>query len=68
MPSKYGKYPNKLDFLPNVDKHSTEFAQFDELPLADPSESNATKVFRTNEAQKIGENEPSAFGQNKNKR
>jgi len=65
MSKKIDKYPNKADYEPNIDKHSTEDG---ELHLADPSESNETEVFRKNESKKADENRPSAFSENKNKR
>lgn len=65
MVKKNDKYPNKADYEPNVDKHSEEKG---ELPLSDPAESNATEVFRKNEEKVEGEQEQSAFGQNKDKK
>lgn len=65
MIKKNDNYPNKADFEPNVDKHSVEKG---ELPLSDPAESNATEVFRKNEAKEEGEQEQSAFGYNKEKK
>ena len=61
MSKQDGKYPNKADYEPNIDKYLKEGINIDELPLSDPSESNATKVFRENEMKSKGENEPSAF-------
>ncbi|MFJ7934121.1 hypothetical protein [Sporosarcina sp. NPDC096371] len=61
MTKSDGKYPNKEDFEPKV----AGAAKSDELPLADPSDSNVTDVFRKNARGKIGENEPSAFAANK---
>jgi len=65
MTKQDGKYPNKADYEPNVDKHMKDGSKLDELPLSDPSESNATRVFRENETEKKGENKPSAFHENK---
>lgn len=62
MTEKQAKYPNKADYEPNIDEHIEEKG---ELPLSDPSETNETKVFRENEAKVAGEEEQSAFGQNK---
>jgi len=62
MSKKMDKYPNKADYEPNVDKHSSEDG---ELHLADPSESNETEVFRKNEFKKSDESKPSAFSENK---
>ncbi len=61
MTKSDGKYPNKEDFEPKV----AGVGKSDELPLADPSDSNVTEVFRKNEQKKTGENEPSAFATNK---
>jgi len=61
MTKSDGKYPNKEDFEPKV----AGVGKSDELPLADPSDSNVTEVFRKNEQKKTGENEPSAFSINK---
>lgn len=56
-------YPNKEDYEKNIYAHAENP---EELPLADPSESNATKVFRDNEAKEdAGDAKPSAFGENK---
>lgn len=58
-------YPNKKDFQPRVDKNAQDE---DALPLSDPAESNATKIFRENEGKEDeGADEQSAFGQNKEK-
>lgn len=62
MTKENGKYPNKADYEPNVDKNRKEDG---ELPLSDPSESNATEVFRKNESTKDDEHKPSAFSDNK---
>lgn len=62
MSKKHDKYPNKADYEPNVDKNTVDTG---ELPLSDPSESNATEVFRENEAKKEEEQKPSAFAENK---
>ena len=66
MTIKDGKYPNKADYEPNIDKHLKDGILSDELPLSDPSESDTTKEFRLNESKTEGENEPSAFSENKN--
>lgn len=63
MTKKHEDYPNEKDYEPNVDKYGKDKG---DLPLSDPAESNATKTFRENEAKEDnGTNEPSAFGQNK---
>lgn len=61
MTKSDGNYPNKEDFEPKV----AGVGKSDELPLADPSDSNVTDVFRKNEQKKTGEDEPSAFATNK---
>ena len=61
MTKSDGKYPNKEDLEPNI----TGMPKSDELPLADPSDSNTSEVFRENEQEETGENKPSAFGSNK---
>lgn len=61
MTKSDGKYPNKEDLEPNV----KGMPNSDELPLADPSDSNTSHIFRENEQDKTGENKPSAFGTNK---
>ena len=65
MTNKKSNYPNKADYEPNVDRHMEAGESIEELPLSDPSESDATKVFRKNELKTAGEDEPSAFAQNK---
>ena len=65
MAKKEDKYPNKADYEPNIDKNAVDKG---ELPLSDPAESNATEVFRKNEAKTDDEQEQSAFGQNKKKK
>lgn len=62
MTKKHEDYPNEKDFQPNVDKYGKDNG---ELPLSDPSESNATKTFRENEAKEDTGDKKSAFGQNK---
>lgn len=61
MTKSDGKYPNKEDLEPNI----KGMPNSDELPLADPSDSNTSEVFRENEREETGENKPSAFGSNK---
>lgn len=58
MTKSDGKYPNKEDLEPKV----KGVAHSDELPLADPSDSNTSDVFRKNTLKKTGENEQSAYG------
>jgi hypothetical protein len=61
MTKSNGKYPNKEDLEPNV----KGMLNSDELPLADPSDSNTSEVFRENEQEKTGEDKLSAYGANK---
>lgn len=65
MTKKYENYPNKADYEPNIDKNTEDTG---ELPLSDPAESNATDVFRKNEAKTEEVEEQSAFGQNKERK
>jgi len=65
MTKHNSKYPNKADFEPNIDRYSNDGTDTGELPLSDPAESNATKVFRENETNTDSEQEKSAFGENK---
>jgi len=58
MTKSDGKYPNKEDLEPKV----KGVANSDELPLADPSDSNTSDEFRKNALKKTGENEQSAYG------
>src|SRR3954453_4506047 len=58
MTKSDGKYPNKEDLEPKV----KGIANSDELPLADPSDSNTSDVFIENTLVKTGEHEQSAFG------
>ena len=58
MTKSDGTYPNKEDLEPKV----KGAANSDELPLADPSDSNTSDVFRENALGKTGENEQSAYG------
>lgn len=62
MSKKMDKYPNKKDYEPYIGKYAKDDG---ELPLADPSESNATEVFRKNESKQDEEQHQSAYGQNK---
>ncbi|AOV06181.1 hypothetical protein [Sporosarcina ureilytica] len=65
MSMGHKNYPNKADYEPNVDKYTVDTG---ELPLSDPAESNATEVFRKNEAKTEEGRVQSAFGQNKNRK
>ena len=61
MTKSDGKYPNKEDLEPKV----PGAASSDELPLADPSDSNTSDIFRKNALEIVGEHSQSAFGANK---
>ena len=61
MTKSDGKYPNKIDFEPKV----PGVVNSDELPLADPSDSQTSDVFLRNAQEKAGEYIQSAFGANK---
>lgn len=65
MTIKDGKYPNKKDLEPKVLHPGKGMVPTHELPLADPSDSNWTRDFRKNAQDKTGENEPSAYSENK---
>lgn len=73
MTSINGKYPNEKDYDPKVEKveeHNDEnvvedVVVPDELPLADPSDSDSSVAFRENAQDTTGEHQPSAYGQNK---
>lgn len=58
MTKSDGMYPNKEDLEPKV----KGAANSDELPLADPSDSNTSDVFRENSLDKTGNHEQSAYG------
>lgn len=64
MNNRHENYPNKADFEPNIDKNLKD-GETEELPLADPSESNATQSFRESESKQGGKEQQSAFGVNK---
>jgi hypothetical protein len=61
MTKSDGKYPNKKDLEPKV----AGVTNSDELPLADPADSNTWDVFRKNVQETTGENDQSAYGANK---
>lgn len=61
MTKSDGKYPNKEDLKPKVPGVTNS----DELPLADPSDSNTSEVFLKNAQEKSGEHKQSAYGANK---
>ncbi|PID14690.1 hypothetical protein CSV63_11390 [Sporosarcina sp. P34] len=66
-----GKYPNKKDLTPRVEKIDEEKCAVegvvvpDELPLADPADSDSSVTFRENAQDETGEHKPSAYSQNK---
>ncbi len=60
-----GKYPNKKDLEPKVTLHDGRKGPSDELPLADPSDSNSIETFRKNADEKTTEHKPSAYSENK---
>lgn len=63
MEKNHKDYPNEEDYDMNANRQGKEQ---EDLPLADPSESNATKTFQENEGKEDeGTNEKSAFGHNK---
>ncbi len=60
-----GKYPNKIDLEPKVTLPNGQTAPSDELPLADPSDSNSIETFRKNADETTTEHKPSAYSENK---
>ncbi|WP_040758648.1 hypothetical protein [Sporosarcina newyorkensis] len=63
-----GKYPNKKDLEPKVKAeihNGKRVSATDELPLADPADSDSTAVFRENAQDDTGKHRPSAYSQNK---
>jgi hypothetical protein len=54
--TRHENYPNARDYDPQRGDRNEG-----ELPLADPSESNSTDIFRENEDEDDGKDEPSAF-------
>lgn len=68
-----GKYPNKKDLTPKVkevdEKDGVDVVEDvvvpDELPLADPADSDSSASFRENAQDETGEHQPSAYSQNK---
>lgn len=66
-----GKYPNKRDLTPKVKEmdEQTDAVEGvvvpDELPLADPADSDSSESFRENAQDDSGEHKPSAYSQNK---
>ncbi len=61
MTKSDGKYPNKEDLETKVPGVTNP----DELPLADPSDSNTSDVFQKNAQEKAGVHIQSAYGANK---
>lgn len=60
-----GKYPNKRDLTPKVSSKNERAVVPDELPLADPADSDSTAAFRENAQDETGKHQPSAYSQNK---
>lgn len=65
MKMRTGNYPNKTDFEPYYGISTRGNGTSYELPLSDPSESNATEVFWKNEMNEVDIHKPSAFSFNK---
>lgn len=63
MTIKKDKYPNKADYKPYANKNATD--ETIDLPLADPSQSNTPRAYRT-VPEDEGIDKPSAFAENKN--
>lgn len=60
-----GKYPNKKDLEPKILHPGKGVGPANELPLADPADSNWTHEFRKNAQEKAGLDDPSAYSKNK---
>lgn len=66
-----GKYPNKKDLTPKVEKVNPKTDEVEKvvdpeaLPLADPADSDSSAEFRENAQDETGEHKPSAYSQNK---
>lgn len=65
MKKRNGNYPNATDFEPYFGIETRGNGTSFELPLSDPSESNANEVFWKNEMIEFDVNKPSAFSFNK---
>ena len=52
-----GKYPNKKDLEPKVKKKNNKVGPADELPLADPADSNVTHEYHEEEEKTPKSNE-----------
>lgn len=62
MTIKDGKYPNKEDLDPKKKKNN-KVSSSDELPLADPAESNVTHEFHEGEQHLVEEGKTSKSNQ-----
>lgn len=65
MKKRIGNYPNATDFEPYFGIETRGNGTSFELPLSDPSESNANEVFWKNEMIEFDVSKPSAFSFNK---
>ena len=73
MTNVNGKYPTEKDVTPKVkeiEEHNDvdviqDVVVPDELPLADPADSDSSASFRENAQDENGEHKPSAYSQNK---
>lgn len=73
MTNVNGKYPNEKDLTPKVkevEEHNDvnvveDVVVPDELPLADPADSDSSVSFRENAQDETGAHKPSAYSQNK---
>lgn len=65
MKKRIGNYPNAMDFEPYFGIETRGNGTSYELPLSDPSESNANEVFWKNEMIEVDVHAPSAFSINK---
>lgn len=59
------KYPTKDDYEPRVHHPEKGVIRTNELPLADPADSNSDEIFRKNAHSEDGKQQPSAYSENK---
>ncbi|MHA6260481.1 hypothetical protein ACXYMX_11375 [Sporosarcina sp. CAU 1771] len=65
MTIREGKYPNKEDYNLNRTREGIGKVDPDELPLADPSQSDVTNELTYKVTELNGEHRPSAYSDNK---
>lgn len=65
MQKNPNNYPTKDDYEPRVFHPKKGVIRTEELPLADPADSNSDEIFRINEHSEDGKHQPSAYSENK---